>query len=281
MMTAAAFEEIFSALHPHFGQGEARSLCCILFEDVLDWHTGRRDRELTAEEEQQLQQIQDRLLAGEPLQYILGQADFYNIKLAVSPAVLIPRPETEELVEWVLEEGAMFPTTPRILDIGTGSGCIPVAVKHAWPDSEIWAIDVSEPALLIARQNANRYEATIYFQQVDILDATQRELLPQFDMIVSNPPYIPHQESDLMSADVLLHEPALALFVPDEDPLVFYRHIMAFAQTHLLPNGQLFFECNEFNAAEVAELGNQLGFQKGELRNDLQRKPRMWRGRKG
>jgi len=281
MRISTAYRQLVTDLSPTVGEGEAQSMARLFFEDLFAWHRSRRDRELTPEEAFLLASSKARLLAGEPVQYITEQADFYGLRLKVGPAVLIPRPETEELVEWVLEEKSTTKKAPKILDIGTGSGCIPLAIKKNWPAAEVWAIDVSKEALAIARHNGEQQNLEIHWMQVDILDTTTWADLPPFDIIISNPPYIPHQEAVLMPDGVKRYEPGLALFVEDDDALLFYRKIMELAIQQSQRNSVLFFECNEFNAEEVADLGTALGLEKGELRKDLQGKWRMWRGGMG
>ncbi|MEL7247899.1 MAG: peptide chain release factor N(5)-glutamine methyltransferase [Bacteroidota bacterium] len=274
----AAHQELVAVLTPAVGEGEARSIARIVFEDVFDWRPGRRDREMNTEELQELQQISIRLQAHEPVQYITGRADFYGLQFKVSPAVLIPRPETEELVEWILDHRTEYPGAPIILDIGTGSGCIPLALKSNWPSAQVHGLDVSNAALLIAQENAHQLELDVQWWKRDALDEVQWTELPRCDIIISNPPYIPHAEAALMPESVKQYEPNLALFVENQDPLIFYRSIMELALQQLQPGGLLFFECNEFNAEQVDQLGHQLGFTETELRRDLQGKWRMWKG---
>jgi len=272
------YHAFLEQLQPIFGPGEAQALSRIVFEDVVNWRQGRPTRALEVWELKRLEDIRDRLLQQEPLQYILGTADFYGYVFRVSPAVLIPRPETEELVEWVLETLVGSDERLRVLDIGTGSGCIPITIKKELPVAEVWGMDISREALAIAAENAQELAADIHWQQFDILDPGSYPHLPRFTCIISNPPYIPDREKALMPQMVLAHEPGLALFVSDEDPLIFYRAILRFAQAHLIDRGWLFFECNEFNAAAVAELATAAGFVQGQIRQDLQTKDRMWRG---
>ena len=281
MSTAAtAYQELVQLLTPEQGVGEAQSIARLLFEDLLTWHRGRRDRALSSEEEALYQDAKIRLLNGEPVQYITGRADFYGMLLEVSPAVLIPRPETEELVEWVLSFQNDLPDDSVIMDVGTGSGCIPLAIKQNWPNAAVHGMDVSKEALAIAAKNATQLELDVQWWEQDVRDELRWEQLPELDVLISNPPYIPRREAELMPEGVKAYEPHLALFVADDDPLVFYRRIMELALYRLKPGGLLFFECNEFNAREVHELGQQLGFEQAELRQDLQGKWRMWKGYK-
>ncbi len=280
MQAAEAYQNLIQTLTPSHGEGEAQSIARLLFEDLLDWKKGQRDRPLNDRQLQLFEAAKQRLLAGEPLQYITERADFYGLVLKVSPSVLIPRPETEELVEWVLDQRRDYGNAVSIIDIGTGSGCIPLAIKDNWPQAQVHGLDVSREALAVARGNAETLQLDVNWIEQSILDENRWTDLPSMDIIISNPPYIPYQEADLMPDSVKEHEPSLALFIEDEDPLLFYRRIMELALVKLKSNGLLFFECNEFNAQDVHRLGEQLGFQDTELRKDLQGKWRMWKGRR-
>jgi len=212
------------------------------------------------------------LLAGEPIQYVLGETEFLGKRFKVSPAVLIPRMETEEVVVFALDI-LKEKKAPAVLDIGLGSGCIGLSIKAKRPDVRLFGLEKSPEALAIARENINwvlKSPEEVHFAEGDIL---QPETLPadwqQFDLIVSNPPYIPHREAALMPAHVLEHEPHLALFVEDADPLLFYRKIGAWSKTRLAPGGHLLFECNEFNAPDVVQLLEQQGYKHTTLHKDL------------
>lgn len=196
--------------------------------------------------ENKLENIVNRLLNNEPIQYIFGHTAWCGLQLKVNSSVLIPRPETAELLDLVA-------TAPRsILDIGTGSGCIAIAMKKRFPNAEVYAIDISKKALDTAKENAANNNATIHFMQADILQQPTIDL--RFDLIVSNPPYIAEKEQIEMDKNVLDYEPHNALFVPDNDPLVFYREISLFAKKHINPNGQLLFEINQRYGNETQEL---------------------------
>ncbi len=278
MQTIANLQEVFiTALSPSLGKGEATAIARIVLEDVFNWSPGQRPRTIAAAEKEKASLILDRLLAGEPVQYIVGTADFYGLRLKVNPAVLIPRPETEELVEWVVETLKGLGEL-SVLDIGTGSGCIAIALKNELPELSITGLDVSSAALTQAKVNAENQRLDIDWLNVDVLKIGE-DLPGLWDVIVSNPPYIMDKERTDMADHVVEHEPTSALFVPDHDPLLFYRVIMERAQQQLRPGGWLFFECSEFTAEQVATLANNLGFIDGELRRDLQGKFRMWRGR--
>lgn len=214
------------------------------------------------------------LKAGKPIQYVIGKAWFMGEAYTVNEHVLIPRPETEELVDWILEYAEIKGTALRILDIGTGSGCIAIALKKALPDSNVSAIDISTNALKVAAENASILNAAIEFVPLDILNTA---FLPdQYDVIVSNPPYIPMHEMENMEMQVAAQEPNIALFVPDEDPLVFYKAIARLAKLHLKPNGQLFFEIHFDQGEALVKLLDEMHFH-AELREDLFGKDRMIR----
>jgi release factor glutamine methyltransferase len=206
---------------------------------------------------------------------------------AVDERALIPRPETEELVDWIaaemevrMREGRQDPLrrTWRILDIGTGSGCIPIALKKKLPEAEVWALDLSAAALELARHNATVLGAEIAFVERDIFDRGGWDSLPAFDLIVSNPPYVPEGDKAAMHRNVLDHEPHLALFVTGDDPLLFYREIAAFAKSRLDPGGLLFFEIHERMGAGIRTLLKRAGYTRVEVRQDMQGKERMSKG---
>lgn len=232
----------------------------------------QKDRILSKEESARVKEIVERLKQNEPIQYILGETEFYSLNLKVAPGVLIPRQETEELVDWILK--TTKDKNLKILDIGTGSGCIPVALKKNLPAASLTALDVSTEALRIAQSNALENKVEVQFLHADVLNWENREW-DLYDIIVSNPPYVRHLEKKLMEANVLEHEPQLALFVSDDDPLLFYREIAQLAMRQLNSGGRLFFEINEFLGAEMLALLNDLGFRDIELRKDLNGKDRM------
>lgn len=255
---------------------EANNILQILAEELLPHYARHFFREHTFELTEQDYTILlpnvERLKKQEPLQYILGKAWFYDLELQLNPFVLIPRPETEELVSWVLENIGHAKT---LLDIGTGSGCIPLSIKKHAPELQVHALDVDSNVIALATRNATTLNLDVSFSVHDILSEKEREDLGKFDIIVSNPPYIPEAEKELMLQNVLAFEPHLALFVKNEDALIFYREIAKFAKKHLQKDGQLYFECNEYNANEVASLLKAIGFDAIEIRKDLQGKNRM------
>jgi release factor glutamine methyltransferase len=222
-----------------------------------------------------LASIKTDLLRQRPVQYVLGEAWFAGMPFFVNEAVLIPRPETEELVDWVVEENQKTKgKNQTILDIGTGSGCIPIALKKRLPAATIISVDTSAAALTVAKKNADNLDAAIQLQHLDFLDEANWAALGRFDIIVSNPPYIKQSEEKSMAKHVTGFEPSLALFVPDDDALLFYRKIAAFAKTHLAPGGMLFFEINEALGSATTILLEEYGYQ-ADLKKDLQGKDRM------
>lgn len=247
---------------------------CVL-EHLL--HTDRthllmeRNSVLSESVHQQVEAIAMRLHSGEPLQYILGAAPFYGMDLRVSPAVLIPRPETEELVEWILSEHDKHPR--RVLDMGTGSGCIALALAQNRPSWSVEAIDISNEALDLARKNADENGIKVDFRQEDILQMPSQQEI--YDIIVSNPPYITPSEKKQMHCNVLDFEPHQALFVPEDDPLLFYRAIARFASTALKPGGRLYFEINRRFGRETLDMIQQESTLQPTLRKDISQNDRM------
>ncbi len=274
MTLAEAKKALLTLLVPLHGAGEAESMTRIILEDAFNILRRKSTEKLSIEECNRLIDIELRLERQEPVQYILGMADFYGLRFKVTPDVLIPRQETEELVLWAKELATVM-DSPKILDIGTGSGCIPVTLKQLLPKSEVHALDVSQSALEVAQQNAALNQVSLHFHLLDILETSTWGQLGQFDVIISNPPYIPHREASLMPDQVKKFEPQLALFVDNEDPLLFYRMIVAFAKLHLVSGGWLLFETNEFNADQVMALFSTDEFQATKLRQDILGKNRM------
>ncbi len=221
---------------------------------------------ITREVSDKLKKIIVDLKTKQPLQYILGETDFYGLKLKVNEHTLIPRPETEELVDWILKEDF-----DSAIDIGAGNGCIAVSLaKHS--NANVYAMDVSENALKVAKENSVLNNVKITFIQQDILKTTT---LPKFDLIVSNPPYVLNSEKEKIEENVLSYEPHLALFVSDKDPLVFYRKIIELAFKSLNINGRLFFEINERFGNEIVSILDQIGFVDIELKKDINDRDRM------
>ena len=227
---------------------------------------------LTARQQALLDNAIERLKRQEPIQYILGYSDFCGLRFKVTPATLIPRPETSELVEWIASEAT---GNERILDIGTGSGCIAVSLAHKMPQSKVTAWDISPDALAVATENSKANGCTVEFEEVDIL--AYEPTGEMFDIIVSNPPYIKENEKEAMHANVLDWEPHTALFVPDSDPLLFYRTIAKKSLMLLKPGGSLYFEINRAHGKETIEMLAALGYTSIELRKDFAENERMIR----
>jgi release factor glutamine methyltransferase len=259
---------------------EANAITALLLEHVLQqdrdqFYKLQRDL-LSAAQLEQLSQLSERVLTGEPVQYVLGEAWFCGLKLMVNPRVLIPRPETEELVEWIITN-CRFPVSALdILDMGTGSGCIALALKRRIRKARVTAADIDPDALAVARHNAHQLSIDIQLLQADMLDQGDWSHLPSADIIVSNPPYISAAEKTAMSATVLDHEPHLALFAPGPDPLVFYRKLVLLAEQKLKPEGQLFAELNATYAQEIAAMFREANFEV-MIKQDMQEKERMLR----
>ena len=225
--------------------------------------------------EERTGRLVERRLAGEPVQYVLGHADFYGLRLAVSPAVLVPRPETEEVVEEALRRVRDVPA-PWVLDVGTGSGAVALAVKHERPDAEVFAVDVSAGALAVARANAERLGLEVAFVEADALGPALSASVPSaFALLVSNPPYVPESERAGLQREVRDHEPPLSLFVPDADPLVFYRALAEHAGRLLAPGGWLVAETHADHGAAVAALWAGAGLADAEVLPDLAGRDRI------
>jgi release factor glutamine methyltransferase len=229
---------------------------------------------ITPAADELIQKTLQELLQHKPVQYVLGEAWFYRMKFKVNAHVLIPRPETEELVEQLITDRKSKLTDPAILDIGTGSGCIPIAIKKNLPASKLTAIDVSKDALALATENAAMHNAPTNFILLDFLDESTWPTLPLFDIIISNPPYIPLNEKEKLAKNVTSFEPHLALFVPDNSPLIFYEKIAAFGRDHLLPNGKIYLETHEDYAQQTAALFRH-HYQTVMIKKDMYGKERM------
>ena len=265
-------------LTTHFEAVELSSIIGMLIEEVSGWNrTQQIIHQNTVFNQAQVDQIEkytEQLISGKPIQYILGKAWFMGQNFIVNENVLIPRPETEELVEWIISYANIKNKTLSILDIGTGSGCISIALKMALPHCEVSALDISKEALKLAQLNANNLNVSIQWMEQNILDTVALE--NTYDIIVSNPPYIPIREKESLQKQVVNFEPSLALFVPDEDPLIFYRTIAKMAKQSLSKNGQLFFEIHYDQGNAILTLLNELNFH-AELRQDSFGKDRMIR----
>ncbi|HRP58341.1 peptide chain release factor N(5)-glutamine methyltransferase [Agriterribacter sp.] len=299
---------VCEALYSIYDRREAENIAALVIEKITGLQrmdrSLNRDHFLPEEQETLLLHYSRLLLQHRPIQYVLGEAWFYGMPLFVDEHVLIPRPETEELVEWMVKDEKEFQVSgyrlqvsgyrsqvtgyrlqgtgerPAILDIGTGSGCMAIALKKNIPESEVYAIDVSSEALAVAQQNAKNLQADIRFLQVDFLNTAHRNALPLFDIIASNPPYIPVKDKKEMHKNVLDHEPHTALFVEDNDPLLFYSAIAAFATLHLRAGGSIYTEIHETMGEAVKHVFTQQGFEDTVIRKDMQGKDRMVKTRK-
>jgi release factor glutamine methyltransferase len=231
---------------------------------------------LTCTQLEDLDAITERLKKNEPVQYVLGEAWFAGMKFKVNKNVLIPRPETEELVDWIVKESQKLKVkSQNIIDIGTGSGCIPITIKKKLQEANVSAIDVCSETLFTATENAIELNTDVNFLLLDFLDEEKWKELAQYDIIVSNPPYVKQSEINTMHERVKEFEPHLALFVPDNDALLFYKKLSGFAVKHLKSGGNLFVEINEALGEQVVNLFQTAGFANVELRKDMQGKDRM------
>ena len=277
------YTQLWHRLTPLYDDGEAKAIVRTVLEqrfgmsmaDILCYGTER----MQDNERMLLEQMMHRLGEAEPVQYVLGEASFMGRRLHVEPGVLIPRPETEALCLWVEEtwkDGA-----PAILDIGSGSGCIAVTLALDIPGAQVTAFDISQTSLKVTRHNATTLGASVTVVEKDILKAAEEtETGQSYDVIVSNPPYICKHEAQAMHPNVLQHEPDVALFVPDNDPLLFYKAIARYARRTLRRGGQLFLECNPDHLADTVLMLEDAGFQHVETREDPFGKPRFAKGSK-
>ena len=260
-----------------YSKGETESLIFLIFEKVKGYSRTQfllaKNDQLSEEDYLKIDEIVARLKKHEPIQYILGETEFYGLPFFTVPEVLIPRPETEELVQWIIQENRGF--TPTILDIGTGTGCIAVSLRKNLLESTVLACDISPVCLETARRNAQLNHVDVSLFEYDILNEKPEISFPELDIIVSNPPYIRGSEKALMEKNVLDHEPELALFVQDEKPLIFYERIAKFALNHLKNKGRLYFEINEAFGPECCEMLRERGFQEIILKKDIHNKDRM------
>ena len=282
MLWKEQYRLLKQALLQQYEEGEASAIARLVVE-----HTGKADMRaieasiVTTEQTEQINCYLKELLTHRPVQYVLNEAWFYHLKFAVNESVLIPRPETEELMEMIIKDvrsmkyevrntssSYIVPPT-SFLDIGTGSGCIPITIKKNIPAAEVTAVDVCSEALHIAMNNAVTHETEINFQLLDFLDENKWKELGMFNVIISNPPYVKGSERQTMSKHVLLYEPHKALFVPGNDALIFYRKIAAFATTHLKPGGKVYVEINQQLGKETADVFTEKRFTNIELLKDM------------
>ena len=274
-----AFYELKNKLQILYDDRESEAIA----HEVLFYITGhnkterllKKERPLTEKQQTQFEQSTQELLKGRPLQYVTGSAWFMGREYYVNESVLIPRSETEELVHWILDDWKSRNEQINILDIGTGSGCIPISLKLALPQSEVSTCDISTDALQVAKENANKLQADVQLLQLDFLDTSQHNKLSVYDVIVSNPPYIPFSEKERMHVNVTEHEPAIALFVPDADALVFYRAIALSGKNHLNSNGYIYCELDAGHAAACKALFEDTDYNNVEIKKDMHGNWRM------
>ncbi|RMB56146.1 peptide chain release factor N(5)-glutamine methyltransferase [Dokdonia sinensis] len=270
------------ALGDLYPDEEVASFCFLSFEHVTGMNrvevTLSRNKILNSQQTDEMLQIMERLKRSEPIQYIIGSSEFYGLEFQVNRFTLIPRPETEELVDWVIKDHTQIAERVteiphNVLDIGTGSGCIAICIAKHLAGAHIEAVDISQNALETASNNASRNDVKVKFFQQDILAA--EDLPKNYDIIVSNPPYVRELEKEQMRANVLNNEPEGALFVQDETPLLFYEKIGVLAFKFLNEKGTLYFEINEYLGAEMIALLKEIGFKSVELRKDMFGRDRM------
>jgi len=281
-----------------YDEQEAASIASLAAEHITGFsktkRVSRKQDHLSALQSEQLQSHLQRLKTGEPIQYIMNKSWFCGMELYVDKNVLIPRPETEELVQWIIDDvkasgkdvfvrkamEADETTQLKVLDVGTGSGCIALALKKIMVKAEVWGCDVSEEALNVARRNGSTLNIRVDFQGLNFLDEAQQKLLPTVDIIVSNPPYVPLKDKEEMHTNVIDHEPHTALFVSNNDPLIFYKALAGFGKKRLYENGSIYMEIHEDLGQDVVALFKQNGYSNVELKKDMQKKDRMVRVRK-
>ncbi len=281
MTTQQFTATLATALQALYSAAEAEAIAALVVEHLLGLTPLQRRMQaavpVPAAALAQLPAVQARLLAHEPVQYVLGTAHFAGLELEVTPATLIPRPETEELVQLITHAQASRPGA-RVLDVGTGSGCLAIALARELPQAQVLAVDISAEALAVASRNAARYAPGVQVEQVDILAGWPVGAVPaSLDILVSNPPYVRESERALMRENVLAWEPATALFVPDHDPLLFYRRLAVVGERLLRPGGSIWLEINEALGAETAALFTEAAFAPAAVLDDFLGRPRFVR----
>lgn len=282
MTIQQASRQLVTRLSHLYEKREAGNIAELVMENITGWKRINRllnkQHVLPAAQINLLEQYTTQLLQHRPVQYVLGEAWFYGMKLHVDEHVLIPRPETEELVDWAVHDivsGERRNDKISLFDVGTGSGCIAMALKKELPLACVYACDVSKEALQVAGKNALLNDLQISFLECDFLQQEQWNRLPDVDVLISNPPYIPLADQAAMHLNVLQYEPRLALFVHDDDPLIFYKAIARFVQTRLCSTGSVYMEIHEGMAASVTEMFRIYGFENAICKQDLQGKDRM------
>lgn len=279
MSIQEAYKKLLFQLSGLYDSREAANIADMVMEHITGYQKTNRiihkNIPLDIQQQAQLQKCNEELLQHKPVQYVLQEAWFYGMKFFVNESVLIPRPETEELIDWITSEinNKNIPVH-TVLDIGSGSGCIPIALKKKNPGISISSMDISNDALVVAKKNANDLDAEINFFEFDFLNESRWVEFSTFDFIVSNPPYIKQSESKDMRKNVTDFEPHIALFVPDSDPLIFYKKLAAFGKKHLVEDGKIFAEINENSGKEVTDLFTNENYRV-ELKKDIHGKDRM------
>lgn len=266
-------------LQPFYPKKEIEGFIKLIFSHLKNYSLTdlvlKREEILDKEDISAIREMVERLKLNEPIHYIIGTTEFYGLRLNVNPSVLIPRPETEELVDWIVKSET---AVNSVLDIGTGSGCIALALKKIFTETSVRGCDISDEALIVAGRNAALNHLEVGFFMADIFQWSAIKWPSKFDLIVSNPPYVTDDERHLMNVNVTGYEPHQALFVPDDNPLKFYTSIVQFASEWLNQNGKVYFEINEMFGKQVAGLLHSNGFAHVEIKKDLQGKERMVRG---
>jgi len=270
MLLSQLKNEFENRLKEEFPSTEILSFFYILMEKYLGMRrldiALNPEHEISKAEERKFISAVERLKDHEPIQYIIGSTEFFGREFLVNKNVLIPRPETEELVDWIISDHRQLDKKLKILDIGAGTGCIPISLKKELKNSEVLSVDISSEALLIAKRNAKLNAAEVIFEKMDILEV--EKLNASFDIIVSNPPYVRELEKKEMHRNVVEHEPKLALYVEDENALIFYKKITALASEALKEDGSLYFEINQYLSEETKTLVERFGFE-AELKKDI------------
>ena len=278
----ASLTYIRKELEGLFPESEVESFIRIIFSSLKNYSQTdlilKKDEVLSEIKKDAIKKIVTRLKNQEPIQYILGETEFYGLTFKVNPSVLIPRPETEELVHWILKNE--LPESPVIFDVGTGSGCIPISLKKNLPIAQVLACDISKESLKIANKNAKINQVEVEFILQDFLNLQAPEGFPKLDILISNPPYVTDSEKNQMEKNVLDFEPETALFVPDDDPLRFYKALVEFGNDRLRKGGLMFWEINEAFGKECVLLLKENGYSNVELRKDLNGKYRMVKAQK-
>lgn len=285
MTIADTYIDFTKKLKTIYEDREAQNISDLVFENVTGLKRWERrenqNHQLKESEQKKIEKYLKDLLQNKPVQYVLNEAWFYKMKFFVNENVLIPRSETEELIEWIINDFKKQKDSKQtnIIDIGSGSGCISIALKKELPNSIITAVDVSKKALLVAKKNAENLQAKINFLHINFLNENAWKPLQFYDTIVSNPPYIPISEKEILAKNVTDFEPETALFVENNDPTIFYKKIAGFAKTHLNENGKIYLEVHEEYAKDVKYIFENAGYST-EIKKDIYGKERMVKGEK-